>query len=98
MNHTEINSEYLGEPGQIRRFRTRCQQGRMFIMEAQDEHRILDSMYMKILKDLVDKGMFTVNYEENMDGSVLFEITLDVRSPLDYGTPRWETIKKKNGI
>lgn len=89
-----VNPEYIGEPGQMRRFMIKSQYDPMMIQHLPNENIILESMYSRIMKDLINKGMFTLNRMENMDGSILFEISLDVRTPPNYGTPGWESLKK----
>ena len=98
MNHPEKNPDYIPEPGQMRRFLSKSQHTRELVQTTHDENRIWEQMYMNILKELINKRMFTLHYMENMDGSISFEATLDIRTPLDYGTPKWESLEKKNKL
>lgn len=93
MNNQGHNLVHISEPGQVKRFRARHRHTLGLFGDSRSENRILDEIYMRILKDLVDNGMFNVTTTEDINGCVDINVSLDVRTPADYGKPKWESIK-----
>lgn len=93
MSDHRHNLFHISEPGQVKRFRASHSHTLGLFGDPRSENMILDEIYMRILKDLVDNGMFSVTSTEDINGCVNIGVSLDVRTPPDYGKPKWESIK-----
>jgi hypothetical protein len=60
-----------------------------------DERFHTEKMYLSLFRKLVEDGMFTIKTRENWDGSFDCEISIEVKVPRDYGTPKWESLENK---
>jgi hypothetical protein len=91
----ETNPDYIAPPGQMVRYRSVSKNSYDFRGMNSDK-MIMERMYQDIFKQLIEKGLFTVEESEDYNGFKSIQISLDVRTPADYGSPKWEKIKSKN--
>jgi hypothetical protein len=95
MISSETNPDYIAPPGQMVRYRSVSKNSYDF-RELNSDKMIMERMYQDVFKQLIEKGLFTVEASEDHNGFTSIQVSLDVRTPSDYGSPKWETIKSKN--
>lgn len=88
----ETNPDYIAPPGQMVRYRSISKNSYAALEGFNSEKMILERMYQDVFKQLVEKGLFTVDVSEDYNGSTSIQVSLDVRTPSDYGSPKWEKI------
>lgn len=88
----ETNPDYIAPPGQMVRYRSISKNSYATLEGFNSEKMILERMYQDVFKQLVEKGLFTVDVSEDYNGFTSIQVSLDVRTPSDYGSPKWEKI------
>ena len=96
MQESETNPDYIAPPGQMIRCRSRSKHNPRIMEDPNNGRGILERMYQDVFRQLIEKGLFDVIESQDLRGFTTLEISLDVRTPAEYGSPKWERINVKN--